>query len=249
MIFDSHLHIIDAAHPLIPNHGFLPDPFSCDDYRAETETLDIVGGCVVSGSYQGFDQDYLKAALAALGPRYVGVAQLPMDVTDAEIQSLDAIGVRAVRFNLHRGGSISLDDMAALARRVYALVGWHAEMYIDSIALADRLRLFLGMPRLVIDHLGLSADGLHNLYKLVEHGVRVKASGFGRLNFDPAPVLQRIADINPDALMFGSDLPSTRAPRPFKPQDVVLLQESLAPDLARKALYENAIALYRPREM
>jgi hypothetical protein len=48
--------------------------------------------------------------------------------------------------------------------------------------------------------------------------------------------------------MFGTDLPSTRAPRPFSPDDVGLLTGALADDdLVRAALRGNALALYRPR--
>ena len=62
--FDAHLHIIDPSHPLIENNGYLPDPFTVTDYRARLQRLsdvavEIVGGAVVSGSFQGFDQGYL----------------------------------------------------------------------------------------------------------------------------------------------------------------------------------------------
>ena len=36
-----------------------------------------MGGAVVSGSFQGFDQSYLLDALDQLGPSFVGVTQLP----------------------------------------------------------------------------------------------------------------------------------------------------------------------------
>lgn len=61
------------------------------------------GGAVVSGSFQGFDQDYLVAALKELGPSYVGVTQLPFSVSAEEILRLHRGGVRAIRFNFKRG--------------------------------------------------------------------------------------------------------------------------------------------------
>ena len=60
-------------------------------------------------------------------------------------------------------------------------------------------------------------------------------------------MLRDLAGANPGALLFGTDLPSTRADRPFRDDDLSLVQETLPDDLARKALYENAVALYRPR--
>jgi hypothetical protein len=74
----------------------------------------------------------------------------------------------------------------------------------------------------------------------------VKATGFGRLDFDPGPALHELARVNPDALLFGTDLPSTRAPRPFRAEDLSLVNEVLGPDLAARAVYLNAVALYRP---
>ncbi|MFO1436005.1 MAG: amidohydrolase family protein [Gammaproteobacteria bacterium] len=247
MIFDSHLHIIDPRFPLTPNHGFIPDAYTCADYSAQARAMGIVGGSIVSGSFQAYDQTYLKAALHELGDAFVGVTQLPATATDEEILALDEIGVRALRFNIRRGKPISIDELPALAHRIYGLAKWHIEVYVDGADLPGLLRTFIGLPCVVIDHMGLSADGLYTLYKLVEHGVMVKASGFGRLNFDPAPVLREIAAINPGALMFGSDLPSTRAQRPFQARDLQRIRESLEPELARRALYDNAVALYRPR--
>ena len=243
-IFDAHCHIIDGAYPLMPNNGYLPDFFSVDDYLSRTERLGIVGGAVVSGSFQGFDQTYLIAALKRLGPGFVGVTQLAASVTDEQLHTLHQHGVRALRFNLKRGGSEQLDQLETLARRVYEQVGWHSELYIDSReleAIETRLRR---LPALSIDHLGLSHEGLPCLLRLAEHGVRIKACGFGRVDFAVTHVLQQIHRANPNVLMFGTDLPSTRAPRPFADNDIPLLIDALGEDGARRALWQNARAFY-----
>jgi len=104
-LFDSHFHIIDRRFPLTPNNGYLPDDLTCSDYRVQMSAYDLRGGAIVSGSFQAFDQSYLLDALHTLGPLFVGVTQLPATVTDREILDLDGAGVRAVRFNLKRGGS------------------------------------------------------------------------------------------------------------------------------------------------
>jgi predicted TIM-barrel fold metal-dependent hydrolase len=237
-VFDSHLHIIDPRFPLVANRGYLPPPFTVDDYRERTAALGIAGGAVVSGSFQAFDQTYLVDALQRLGPGFVGVTQLPPTVTDEEILALDRAGVRALRCNLHRSDG-ELDD--ALARRVHELAGWHAEVYVDGRELAgieDRLR---ALPRVSIDHLGLHAAGLPALLRLVRHGVKVKATGFGRVDLDVPSVLRTIASVEPTALLFGTDLPGTRARRAFAPADLDLVGE-----IAPAALAANALAWYRP---
>lgn len=244
-IFDAHCHIIDSAYPLIPNNGYTPEFFSVDDYQKRTRALGVIGGAVVSGSFQGFDQTYLIAALKRLGPGFVGVTQLPASVTDSELETLHQHGVRALRFNLKRGGSEQLDQLESMARRVYDCVGWHCELYIDSRELPALETRLLRLPALSIDHLGLSHEGLPSLLRLAGHGARVKACGFGRVDFAVPGVLQQIHSANPHALMFGTDLPSTRALRPFEDTDIVLLIDALGEDGAGRALWQNAREFYR----
>ena len=246
-IFDAHLHVIDARFPLVANAGYLPPPFTADAYRAAVAPLGVCGGAIVSGSFQAFDQSYLLDALERLAPTFVAVTQLPRTAADEEIRELDRRGVRAVRFNLRRGGSEGIEALEELALRVQALVGWHVEFYADARELSDLVPRLRSLPQIVIDHLGLSAEGLPIVLDLVAAGAKVKATGFGRIAFDVRAALRAVADIDPRALVFGTDLPSTRAPRPFAPTDIALVVEALGEERARLALYDNAVALYRPR--
>jgi len=246
-IFDSHFHIIDRRFPLVPNQGYLPDDFSCDDYLTRMKGCSLAGGAIVSGSFQAFDQNYLRAALARLGPTFVGVTQLPVTVTDAELLDLDAAGVRAVRFNLKRGGSEGADKLEKVAWRVHELVNWHVELYVDSRDLAGLYDMLASLPAVSIDHLGLSREGFGVLLRLAERGVRVKATGFGRVDFDVRSALRELYAANPTALMFGTDLPSTRAPRPYADEDLLLVVEALGEEGGRAVLRDNAVAFYRPR--
>jgi predicted TIM-barrel fold metal-dependent hydrolase len=245
-VFDSHFHIIDHRFPLVPNDGYLPDDFTCREYRQRTANIFLTGGAVVSGSFQAMDQSYLIDALSILGPGFVGVTQLPATVSDQEVLRLNGLGVRAIRFNLRRGGSEKIEQLENLAWRVFNLARWHVELYVDSSELPGLKETLIRLPALSIDHLGLSKSGFSTLLALVEQGVRVKACGFGRVDFDVKTALLEICAANPEALMFGTDLPSTRAPRAYADQDMLLLLDALGEDLARKALYDNAVAFYRP---
>lgn len=62
-IFDAHFHIIDFDFPIIENQGYLPPSYDVEDYQNETVDLNVLGGAIVSGSFQGFDQEYLLKAL------------------------------------------------------------------------------------------------------------------------------------------------------------------------------------------
>lgn len=243
-IFDAHLHIIDPRFPLVRNQGYLPEAFTVADYRKRTDDLRIVGGAVVSGSFQAFDQTYLLDALERLGPTFVGVTQLPASVPDDVVADLDRAGVRAVRFNLRRGGSEQLGQLEALADRVLTLADWHVELYVDGRELPRLEERLAALSRLTIDHLGLHREGLPALLRLVERGVKVKASGFGRVDLDVPSTLRAIAEIDPSALLFGTDLPSTRARRPFSSADLSVIVDALGPEIATKALHHNAVAWY-----
>jgi predicted TIM-barrel fold metal-dependent hydrolase len=233
-VFDSHLHIIDPRFPLVASQGYVPEPFTVDDYRTATAGLNVVGGAVVAASFQGGSDPfmYVLHAIAQLGPRFVGVVQPDSDVTDEEILELDAAGVRAVRFNLHRDGV--LDE--ALALRVHEVAGWHTEVYADGRTLAAHEARLRALPRLVVDHLGLDDEALPVLRRL---GCMVKATGFGRVDLDVAATLRAL---DPAKLLFGTDLPGTRARRPFEPGDLALVA-----GIAPAALADNARAWYRPR--
>lgn len=245
-LFDAHLHIIDPRFPLVPNNGYLPDAFTVDDYRTRTADLDVAGGAVVSGSFQQFDQTYLVDALRQLGPTFVGVTQLPTTTPDADIVELGAAGVRAVRFNVRRGGSETLEHLDGLARRVFDLAGWHTELYIDARDLPDISGALKKLPKISVDHLGLSAEGLPHLLDLVEHGAHVKATGFARGDLDVPETLRRIVAANPAALVAGTDLPSTRAPRPFADTDLDLIVDTLGDQVGAAVLHGNAVAFYAP---
>ncbi|MBV1909400.1 MAG: amidohydrolase family protein [Kangiellaceae bacterium] len=244
-LFDSHFHIIDNRYPLIRNNGYLPEPYLDQDYLNETADYQLIGGAVVSGSFQGFDQAYLTQALAGLGDGFVGVTQLPATVTDGEILELNQQGVRAVRFNLKRGGSADVKHLASMASRVYELANWHVELYVDSSMLDDLFATLVQLPSVSIDHLGLSKVGFNTLCRLVEKEVKVKATGFSRVDFDVESAIRQLHGINPYSLMFGTDLPSTRAPRRYSDDDRLRLVNCLEPDALMAVLYGNASSFYR----
>lgn len=244
-LFDAHLHIIDYRFPLVANQSYLPEEFTVGDYLEMAHPLHIIGGAVVSGSFQAFDQTYLVNALHALGPNFVGVTQLSATASNEQIIELNQQGIRGIRFNLRRGGSERMEHLSDMAHRVYEIAKWHVELYVDSSELVELADLLLSLPAISIDHLGLSKSGLPVLFKLVEQGIKVKASGFGRVDFDVASSLKTIASINPDALMFGTDLPSTRALQPFKKNDINLILDTFDNRIANKILLTNAVDFYR----
>ncbi len=244
-LFDSHCHIIDHRFPIVANQGYTPPHFPLEDYLAQAKPLGVVAGAVVSGSFQADDQTYLMDILPKLGPAWVGVTQIPNDYPDAEIARLGKLGVRAVRFNVFRGRIDSVDDIVALATRVHSVAGWHSEIYADAAALAPHVDKLSKLPQICIDHLGMTEAGVPVLLDLVAAGCKVKATGFGRVKLDVPKTLEAVARKNPNALVFGTDIPSTRAARPFEAADIDLVERVLGRELAQKAFWDNPLALYR----
>lgn len=127
---------------------------------------------------------------------------------------------------------------------MHHLAGWHVELYIDARFLANTWEQVAALPAVSIDHMGLHRDGLPQLLRLVEHGAKVKATGFGRVDLDPAAAIRAIMAVDPTALMAGTDLPSTRARRPFENADLELIRRAVEPEQLNAVLRDNAAEFY-----
>ena len=244
-IFDSHFHIIDFSYPVIENNGYYPPEFTTENYRDEINEIELIGGAIVSGSFQGFDQSYLKDSISKLGKNFYGVANIPVTMNDKELKELNEHNIVAVRFNLKRGGSETVDNLEYLSNKLREEYGWHTELYVDSQNLGEIGRVLQKIKVFSIDHLGLSKSGLNELYKWVEKGIKIKATGFGRIDFDPIEAMKVINKINPEALMFGTDLPSTRAKTPFSKLDIQRIKENFNEDDQERIFYKNAVKWYK----
>lgn len=250
-LFDSHFHVIDPAYSLVGNNGFTPEWYTVEDYLAELDGtgLELVGGAVVSGSFQAFDQTYFEGALGKLGEGYVGVTQLDPESSDEEILRLDSIGIGSIRFNLYRGLTATPDQIELLSRRVFDLVGWKTELYLDASKIDEELdALIMRLPAVSIDHLGMSrlAD-VSPLLRYVGHGVPIRATGFGRMEYsreEARDLVARLYEENPSTLLFGTDLPATRARYRFSSDDVTLVKDAVGEDNSQDILWKNGEAWY-----
>ncbi len=74
----------------------------------------------------------------------------------------------------------------------------------------------------------------------------VKATGFGRMTIgDPDRLMRNIIAANPAGLVFGSDLPSTRAAVPFQDSDIDRIADAVGTEHLEPVLAGNARTLYR----
>ncbi|TWT01535.1 2-pyrone-4,6-dicarboxylate hydrolase [Planomicrobium sp. CPCC 101079] len=249
-IFDSHFHIIDPEFPLKENQGFIPDYFTVDDYLKELKemSVEVTGGAVVSGSYQGYYQEYFKEAISELGNNFVGITQLPIDTTDEDILKLNNVGIKGIRFNLYRGLSSSPQEIKELSERVYKLCGWKTELYLNLQAIDEDLeKLIFALPKVSIDHLGMHECPTDKLKKIVNADIPIRLTGFGRIGYERDEIKELIPILyseNPSSLIFGSDLPSTRAKYRFSYDDIKLVKETIGKEAQDRIFFQNGESWY-----
>ena len=118
-------------------------------------------------------------------------------------------------------------------------------MYFDVSSRPEVAELLPELPAVAIDHLGMSEQGIDRVAELAAEGVRVKATGFGRLDFPVADALERIHAANPRALMFGTDLPGTHAARRFDRSDVDVILDVLGEWEMPRVMRDNALAFHK----
>lgn len=251
--WDAHVHVFDADAPARPGH-YRPVTRTLAEIEAAAAAQGIGHLVLVQPSVYGHDHQVLLRALAAGGGRHRGVAVLAPDVSEAELDRLQAAGVCGVRFNRvspagHRGTpGDAAADLQSLAPRLRAR-GWHVQWYVA----AHELPLLAELQRkcaltFVLDHLaglhpGLALDdpAWAAAAALAQGGAWLKLSGWYRLQapapYDTlVPVIRRAAALFGERCVFGSDWPHTS----FGPDALPSYASMLRP--VRTALGSAAIA-------
>jgi len=274
---DCHVHVFpDPAHfPFWSGRGYTPPVATASDLLALQHALHMDRVVIVTPSVYGTDNRATLDGMRQLGrKRARGVAVIGPATTRAEIDAMDAAGVRGIRVNLESNG---VTDPAAAAANLDVAVAlikdtkWHMQFYARLpvlVALKDRLAA-LPMPA-VFDHfagakaaLGVNQPGFDAVLDLVRSGkAYVKISGAYRAS-DEAPDYPKVAPLaraliaaNPDRIIWGSDWPhpgpAGKTPadinQPFPVDDGRLLNllAEWAPDPAmrRRILVDNPARLY-----
>src|SRR3989338_3950920 len=83
-----------------------------------------------------------------------GVAVVPTDVSDKELERLHRAGFRGVRVNLFAKSGLMLDDLEATAARIAGLK-WHVQLHADARNLGELVPRLRKLPvDVVFDHMG-----------------------------------------------------------------------------------------------
>ena len=264
---DCHAHIFDRfeRYRLAGGRKYSPPLCTREAWLALHASLGIARGVQVHGSPYGFDNSITADFLQEHPGRFVGVAVVRPDVTDAELKSLDAAGFRAARLMDQFATGATTANLEAIARRV-APLGWHIEINIarssDWVGLEPRLRRC--PVTLVFDHMGrvrggegVNAPGFAVVRRLLAErdDCWTKISSFYRLSDsgpphfeDMRPIVRTLLAERPDRCVWGTNWPHPGLTRDM-PNDTDLLDllESWLPDDSVRAplFAENAARLYR----
>ena len=266
---DCHAHIFGpvARYPWSPKRLFTPPDVTLGQYRALLATLGIERAVLVTPSVYGMDNERQLDTLAEMKGAWRGVAVVPTNVKDTELDRLHRAGFRGVRVNLFAKSGLLLDDLEKIAARVRGLK-WHVQLHADARHLgeiADRLRR---LPvNVVFDHMGhvpaaAGADhpGFRALLGLMKEGrFWAKLSAPYRLSElaypwpDVTPFAQALVAAAPERLVWATDWPHPAVPGHMPanfvmPNDGDLLDVLGAwaedPVLQKKILTDNPRRLY-----
>ncbi len=260
---DCHAHVIGSPdrYPFAAERSYTPPPAPEQAYFAMHNALGIERGVLVQVSVHGTDNRLLVETLRRHSERLRGIAVVTPDVAEAELDVLDAAGVRGLRCNELFGGGVGSEAMETLARRI-ACRGWHLQLLIDGRRLPSISARLARLPvPFVIDHMGciptaggLADPGFQELCKLLQEAdCWVKISGANRISSEPIPYRDTIpfaralVAARPERMVWGSDWPHVAIEGPMVNDGVLLdLLAECVPDAATRTriLVDNPAALY-----
>jgi predicted TIM-barrel fold metal-dependent hydrolase len=264
---DCHAHIFDRfeRYPLAAGRKYSPPLCTREAWMELHAALGVAYGVQVHGSPYGFDNSITEDFLLDSGGRFAGVAAVPPDVKDSEIERLNHSGFRAARLMDQFATGATTKDLEAIAARV-APYGWHIEINIakssDWVDLEPRLAR-CPVP-LVFDHLGrvrggegVNAPGFKVVLRMLtqRENCWTKISSWYRLSdsgtpdcIDMKPLVQAVLRERPDRCVWGTNWPHPGLTA-WMPNDADLvdqLESWLPNDALREPLFAtNAARLYR----
>lgn len=264
---DAHCHVFGpgAVFPFAPERKYTPCDAPKEKLWALRDFLGFERNVIVQATCHGADNRAVVDALQASGGRARGVVTVRESITDAELRSLDAAGVRGVRFNFVRRlvDTTPREVLERIARRI-APLGWHIVIYFEAAELPELYDFFASLPTpVVVDHMGRPdvtqpVDGPEfglfvklmrehpNFWSKVSCPERLSKTG--PLTYDDVvPFARRLVELFPDRVLWGTDWPHPNL-KTHMPDDGTLVdfipRIAPTPELQRKLLVDNPMRLY-----
>ncbi|HEU4960715.1 MAG TPA: amidohydrolase family protein [Sphingomonas sp.] len=267
---DAHCHVFgpQAEFPFSPKAKYLPQDAGPEMLFALRDRLGFARNVIVQASCHGTDNAATLDAIAKSNGRARGVAVVDPAITDAELDTLHAGGIRGVRFNFLKRlvDDAPKDKFLDVAHRIRRL-DWHVVVYFEADIL-DEMRPFLAaIPNtIVIDHMGRPdvaqgsdgadmrafralLDSRDDIWTKVTCPDRIDASGAPYDDFVAA--VRPLVEAYPDRVLWGTDWPhpnmESRIPDDGQLVDVIP-RIAPTPELQHKLLVANPMRLYWPEQ-
>ncbi len=260
---DCHAHVFGPReqYGYAGDRLYTPPPVFLGDYLDMLDAVGFTRGVIVQSGVHGTNNDVIVDAIAQSNGRLKGIALIDETTTGAELDRLNAAGVRGFRANLVAKIGVQFDAAKKLATRVKRL-GWHVQFLLDVENFPDLDRVLGDFPvEVVIDHMGRPdtqrgtvAPGFQALIRLLQSGRGwSKLSAPYRTSREPfphadiTPFAHALIKAAPDQLVWGSDWPHVMLDTAM-PNDGDLCDQlaAWAPDPATrtKILVDNPQRLY-----
>lgn len=259
---DTHHHIYDARFPADPKSTLRPPDATVGDYKLLQKRLGTSRNVIVQPSTYGVDNRGLIAALKAFGPEATrGVAVVNDRVSDAELNELNSVGVKGIRFNLSVAGeATSLDMVLPLCKRIKPM-GWHIQVVANPATIAANADIWNKSPcPIVFDHLGHVTESndpaMGVIVKLMQQkkawvklsGAYIRSKVGAPTYADRTPIAKLFIKAAPDQVVWGSDWPHPTSKLDNKPDDAILLsllgEWAGSEGLIKRILVDNPARLY-----
>jgi 2-pyrone-4,6-dicarboxylate lactonase len=221
---DTHFHVFEPGFPRVADPLYTFPDATLDQYLAAAEHLGIERMVLVQPTYYGTDNSLALDVLRRVGPHARAVVRVEEEVSNAELDAMHDLGVRAIRLDLFARAQLPvaeiIDHVRRMARRT-APRGWHLQFYAPGAVVRDLLPFLADFDEtFVIDHMGYmkASDGLTEqdadaLLDVLRQGrCWIKLSGPYRIAGDkPMSTLRglgrTLVDTRVDRLIWGSDWP------------------------------------------
>ena len=263
---DAHCHVFGPAaeFPFAPERKYTPGDAGKDKLFALRDHLGLARNVIVQASCHGKDNSAMIDALQASGGMARGVAVVAHNISDDELDSMDAAGVRGVRFNFVKRlvDATPRELFLRTAERVQRL-GWHIVVYFEASDLADLTPFLKELPGVVVvDHMGRPdvtrpVEGpdfgmfvdlmvtMPNLWTKVSCPERLTAAG--PPYDDVVPFQRHLVETFTDRVLWGTDWPHPNM-KSHKPDDGLLVDHiariAPTPELQQALLVSNPMGLY-----
>ena len=263
---DAHCHVFGPAaeFPFALERKYTPGDAGKDKLFALRDHLGLARSVIVQASCHGKDNRAMIDALQASSGMARGVAVVAHDISDEELDSMDAAGVRGVRFNFVKRlvDATPRELFLRTAERVQRL-GWHIVVYFEAPDLADLTPFLKELPGIVVvDHMGRPdvtrpVEGpdfgmfvdlmatMPNIWTKVSCPERLTAAG--PPYDDVMPFQRHLVESFTNRVLWGTDWPHPNM-KSHKPDDGLLVDHiariAPTPKLQQALLVINPMRLY-----